>query len=42
MKQYHFFKYANEKSLAKINGSVEVPKIKDFCGLYWPIRDRGL
>ena len=30
MKQYHLFKYANGKSLAKINGSVEVPKNKGF------------
>ncbi|WP_260212142.1 hypothetical protein [Lactobacillus amylovorus] len=28
MKQYHLFKYANGKSLAEINGSVEVPKNK--------------
>ena len=30
MKQYHLFKYANGKSLAEINGSVEVPKNKGF------------
>lgn len=30
MKQYHLFKYANGKSLAKINGSVEVSKNKGF------------
>lgn len=30
MKQYHFFKYANDKSLAENNGSVKVPKHKGF------------
>jgi manganese transport protein len=30
MKQYHLFKYANDKSLAEINGTVSVPKNKGF------------
>lgn len=30
MKQYHLFKYANDKSLAEINGTVKVPKNKGF------------
>lgn len=38
MKQYHLFKYANGKSLAEINGSVEVPKnkglLRTLLGLY--------
>ncbi len=30
MKQYHLFKYANEKSLAEINSSIKVPKHENF------------
>lgn len=30
MKQYHFFKYANEKSLSDINSSITVPQHKGF------------
>lgn len=30
MKQYHLFKYANDKSLAEINSTVNVPKNKGF------------
>ena len=30
MKKYHLFKYANDKSLAEINGSVPVPHNKGF------------
>ena len=42
MKQYHLFKYANGKSLAKINGSVEVPKNKGFWrSLYRPWSFKG-